>query len=304
MKKQTQHRIEYYAFRTIETGIQSLPDFLLKPLANFIAFMVFRVLKYRREVALDNLLHAFPEKFPPERERIAYRSYQHFALMILEFMKLASWDADELERRIKFERTPMVEKLLESAKGKGAIVVSGHFGNWEMAIAYLASRFFDGASVIQQRQKNELIDKHVANMRRRWGIEIIYSRGAVSNAQVSLNKNQFLGLLCDQDAGKRGAFVPFFGRLASTPVGAAVLHLRSKATLFFGYSIRIGKFQYEGFANPIEYQGDYEVNIENIEKITAAFTAQLESFVRKYPEQYLWMHRRWKTQYSPENAER
>ena len=295
MKKKIQHAIEYILFRAIELSIQSLPAFLLKPFADFIAFIVFKIIKYRREVALDNLRHAFPEKSTDEHFRIAYHSCRHFVLLILEFMKLASWNEAQLEKIITIERTPAVEEMLEGAKGQGAIVVSGHFGNWEMAIAYLASRFFEGATVIQQRQKNGLIDRHVADMRRRWGIKIIYSRGAVNNALTSLKKNQFLALLCDQDAGQRGAFVPFFGRMASTPVGAAVLHLRSKAPLFFGYSVRKGKFQYEGFVSPIEYRGNYQVNTENIEKITAAFTAQLEKFVRIYPEQYLWMHQRWKT---------
>jgi KDO2-lipid IV(A) lauroyltransferase len=294
--KKTQHRVEYIAFRIIEKAIQSLPGFILKPFADFIAFIAFKVAKYRREVALENLANAFPEKSPEDRFQIAYGSYRHFALVILEFMKLASWTPEQLEKMIDIERTQEIENMLAKTRGKGAIVVSGHFGNWEMVIAYLASRFFEGASVIQLRQKNALIDRHVSDMRRRWGIEIIYSRGAVNNALVSLKGDQFLGLLCDQDAGMRGAFVPFFGRMASTPVGAAVLHLRSKATLFFGFSVRVGKFKYKGYVTPIEHDSDYEVNTENIQKITAKFTAQLEKYVRQYPDQYLWMHRRWKTQ--------
>jgi KDO2-lipid IV(A) lauroyltransferase len=176
------------------------------------------------------------------------------------------------------------------------VLVSGHFGNWEMAIAYLASRFFEGASVIQLRQKNALVDQHVVDMRRRWGMEIIYSRGAVNNALSALKANQFLALLCDQDAGTHGVFVPFFGRMASTPVGAAILHLRSKATLFFGFSVRVGKFKYKVYVTPIKYHGDYQVTTENIQKITAQFSALLEQYVRQYPEQYLWLHQRWKTQ--------
>lgn len=296
MHKKTQHRVEYIAFRIIEKTIQSLPGFVLKLFADIIAFIGFKVIKYRREVALENLANAFPEKSPQDRFQIAYGSYRHFALVILEFMKLASWTPEQLEEMIDIERTKEVEDMLAETRGKGAVLVSGHFGNWEMAIAYLASRFFEGASIIQLRQKNTLIDQHVVKMRRRWGMEIIYSRGAVNNALSSLKANQFVGLLCDQDAGARGVFVPFFGRMASTPVGAAVLHLRSKATLFFGFSVRIGKFKYKGYVTPIEYNSDYEVNTENIQKITAKFTAQLEKYIRQYPEQYLWMHRRWKTQ--------
>jgi KDO2-lipid IV(A) lauroyltransferase len=296
MHKKTQHRVEYIAFRIIEKTIQSLPGFILNPFADFIAFITFKVAKYRRDVALENLANAFPEKSPQDRFQIAYGSYRHFALVILEFMKLASWTPEQLGKMIDIERTKEVEDMLAETRGKGAVVVSGHFGNWEMAIAYLASRFFEGASIIQLRQKNALVDQHVVKMRRRWGMEIIYSRGAVNNALSSLKANQFLGLLCDQDAGARGVFVPFFGRMASTPVGAAVLHLRSKATLFFGFSVRVGKFKYKGYVTPIEHDSDYEVNTENIQKITAKFTAQLEKYVRQYPDQYLWMHRRWKTQ--------
>ncbi len=300
MSKKIQHFLEYLVFRFFEKTIQLLPYPVLEALASGIAFLAFRVIRYRREVALDNLAHALPEKSPREHLAIAYHSYRHFALLILEFMKLSSWSPERLDRMVNLERTKEVETLLEQVKGRSAIMVSGHFGNWEVAIAYLASRFFEGASVIQQRQKNSRIDRHVADLRRRWGIEIIYSRGAVNNALGSLKENQFVGLLCDQDAGTRGVFVPFFGRMASTPVGAGVLHLRSRAPLFFGISIRAGRFQYKGVVEPIEYRGDYEVNTENIQKITAAFTAKLERYVRQYPEQYLWMHRRWKTQYVQE----
>lgn len=300
MSKAVQHRVEYFIFRAIETAIRTLPEFAILPFAHFMAFLAFRVIRYRRKVALENLANAFPEKSYRERLRIAFRSYRHFALLILEFMKQSSWTPERLEKMVDFKSTKVTEALQQSMKGKGAIMVSGHFGNWEVAIAYLASCFFEKASVIQQRQKNSLIDRHVAGLRRRWGIDIIYSRGAVNNALVSLGENRLVGLLCDQDAGTRGVFVPFLGRMASTPVGAGVLHLRSQAPLFFGLSIRTGKFEYKGLVEPIEYRGDYEVNTENIQKITAAFTAKLEQYVRQYPEQYLWMHRRWKTRAVPE----
>lgn len=295
MDKKIQHFLEYLVFRFFEKTIQWLPYPALEALASGVAFLAFRVIRYRRRVALDNLAHAFPEKSSRERFSIACRSYRHFALLVLEFMKLSSWNPEQLGRMVSLECTPEVETLLEQLTDRSAIMVSGHFGNWETAIAYLASVFFRGTSVIQQRQKNSRLDRHVANLRRRWGIEIIYSRGAVNNALESLKENRFVALLCDQDGGTRGVFVPFFGRMASTPVGAGVLHLRSRAPLLFGINVRTGRFQYKLILEPIEYHGDYEVNTENIQKITAAFTAKLERYVRQYPEQYLWMHRRWKT---------
>ncbi len=279
-----------------------LPKPALNSLAHSIALLVFHVIKYRRDVALDNLACAFPEKSDTERYAIAFNSYKHFALLIIEFMKMSSFTPEDLDKMVKIEKTPEVNTILKESKEKGTILVSGHFGNWEIAIALLATKYFESVSAIQARQRNYIVDKYIADKRRRWGIDLIYSRGAVTNALSAVGKNRLLGLLPDQDGGKRGVFVPFLGRMASTPVGAATLHLRSKSTLIFGCCLRTAPFQFKGYLVPLNIDSDLPLNRENAQIVTTRFTAELEKYIRQHPEQYLWMHRRWKTK-PPENVE-
>ena len=295
MTRRQKHRLEYLLFRAIEILIHFLPMAVLEILAQIVVFFGFNIIKYRRDVALENLRYAFPEKSPQEREAIAYRSFHHFALLIFEFIKLSGWNDKKLAAKVKFTFDPQAQAILDTLKKNGGILVSGHFGNWEMAIAMLASRYFEMPAVVQKRQQNRFIDEKTIAMRTRWGVRMIHSRGAIRKLRTALNEQRVVALLADQDAGESGAFVPFMNRAASTPAGPAMLLLRSRASLNFSAAIRTGRYQFSGVIVPIEYHGGYELTHENIAAVTAGFTRELEALVRKHPEQYLWMHRRWKT---------
>jgi KDO2-lipid IV(A) lauroyltransferase len=299
--KQTYKNIlEYYGFRLIEITVKILPLFAIQFVANFLAFITFKVIKLRRQVALENLSLAFPEKTKQQRFNIAYQSYIHFAQVLIEFMKFSSWSIEKIEKRVFIEKPELFDIIMQGNKDKGMIFVSGHLGNWEIPIIFLAAKNVAELTVIQQRQRNHLVDRHLSNIRGRRGMKILYTGDAISNALVDLKQKRLVAIVCDQDAGKRGVFVPFFGRMAATPVGASLLHLQSKARLVFACSVRTGQLRYKGIMIPIEYRGDYSINKENMAIITGKFTSILEDLVRQYPEQYLWGHRRWKTKFVPE----
>lgn len=290
--KNLRYRLEYFGYRLVEFFAAYIPEILLIPKANFFAFLAFRVLKIRRDVALENLRIAFPEKSEKERIGIAYGSYKHFALMILEFMRLIRWSPQRIQKMVEFESEEVMQQYLQ--QDKGIILDAAHFGNWEIGIAYL-SKFWLPATVIQQRQRNPFVDWRMATHRKRWGMEIVYSRGAVKNALSVLKQKRFLGLLGDQDGGRNGIFVPFFGRAASSTPGAALLRIRGKAPIVFAYSIRTGRFKFRVGLEPLPIEENFELTDENMKTITGAYTRILEKYVRKYPEQYFWLHRRWKT---------
>ena len=292
-----QNAIEYGAYRFFEGLISLMPDSWLPYLARGMGRLLFGVLRVRRDVALTNLAQAFPEKTEEEREKIAFNSYCHFAGLIFEFMKQSRRRPEQLEKMITIETPEAVEKYLSDERG--IILVAAHFGNWELGIARLATGW-KPASVVQKRQRNRKIDDRMARVRKQWNMEIIYSRGAVNRARQALRQNRIVGMLADQDAGRRGIFVPFLNRLASTPGGAAALHLRSGVPIVFAYTIQEGNFKYRLGIVPIAYNGECRPTRENVTRITAEFTKILESFVRKYPEQYFWMHRRWKSRPSQE----
>lgn len=287
-----QHRIEYQGFHLAEKLVDSLPDHSLPSVARFLAFLAYYIIRIRRRVSLENLKLAFPDKSVKWRNRIAYFSYLHFSLMILEFMKMQKWSQEHLEERVSRANIEKPIRLVKS--GRGAIIVSGHYGNWELAVNYYFVRGIRSA-VIQQRQKNDLVDRRMKEWRERWGLQIIYPRGAVQNCEKALKAGEMIALLGDQDAGKRGVFVPFFNRPASTHIGAAILHMKTGAPLFTGLSTRVDAFRFDIDMLPVKDRPKLEFSRENLQILTTDLMRLLEKSIRKHPEQYFWMHRRWKT---------
>jgi len=155
--------------------------------------------------------------------------------------------------------------------------------------------FGEKTAVIQQRQNNLLVNERMKKLREKWGMKIIYPRGAVRNCEQALSEGYNVGLLGDQDAGDRGVYVPFFGKMSSSHVGAAVLHLRTGAPMFFIACPRVDrqKIILECHRLP-DYAGE-EITEDKIKKIIACYFTYLENSIRQFPEQYFWMHRRWKS---------
>jgi len=287
-----QHRLEYFGFRFMEKLICSLPDESLASFARPFAFLLFHIIGIRKKVTLENLTIAFPDKSIAWRKKIAYFSYLHFMVMIIEFIKMQRWSLPKLYS--KFQLAEMEKFLPVLQRGKSAILVSGHFGNWEVAMGYLHYHKVKSTAV-QQNQQNDLINQRMKILHQQWGIEIVDTRGAVKNCEIALKKGRIAALLGDQDAGHRGVFVPFFSRPASTHIGAAVLHLRSGAPMFLSTCNRAVKQQFEFLFHRINELKDNSVTDENIRYLTSQLMNQLEKAIRKHPEQYFWMHRRWKS---------
>ncbi len=287
-----QHRLEGFGYHMVEKLVASLPDATLPAVARSFAFLIFTLLRIRRNVTQENLKRAFPHKTELWRKQIAYHSYLHFCLMILEFMKMNHWSVSQLKRRLQKTK---IENLLNAlANQHSAIIVSGHFGNWEIGIGYL-DQIGIASTVIQQRQKNPIINHKMKVLREKWGTEIVYTRGAVQNCEKAIHKGRLVALLGDQDAGDRGVFVPFFGRLSSTHIGAAVLQINTGVRIFLGVCVRLTATRFE--LKMIEIPGQHQAQLSDtsIERLTGNIMRALEKEIRKRPSQYFWMHRRWKT---------
>jgi KDO2-lipid IV(A) lauroyltransferase len=292
-KNSTKHRLEYLGYATVEKFVLSLPDRHMVGVARFFAFLMFFILRIRRKDSIENLKHAFAHKDDRWFKTTAYFSYLHFAMLILEFMKMARMSPENL--RCKFRNVDLADLVEELKREKGAVLISGHFGNWELAMGYLYLQGIHSA-VIQRKQRNILVDDKMKQLREQWGMEIIYPEGAVDASIMALKNGKVIGLLGDQDGGKKGIFVSFFGREASTNVGAAVIHLKTGTPLFLGICTRVTACCFDFKVNKMQNFPEKVVNSANIEKVTAAFTYYLERAVRKNPHQYFWMHRRWKSQ--------
>ena len=187
----------------------------------------------------------------------------------------------------------IVEERL--ARGKGLILVSGHLGNWELGGAYLAARGVPMQAVARYME-NPLFDRYLTRTRERIGMRIVHDDEAVRRVPRSLREGNAVAFLVDQGAvGLASIWVPFFGRLAKTPRGPAVFALRLDAPVVFGAAIRQPSGRFRLTFEPIDSSSTGNLDAD-VERIVTDYTATLERWVRRAPEQYFWHHRRWKHQ--------
>ena len=188
------------------------------------------------------------------------------------------------------------EELAEAfAEGRGVVMVTGHFSNWELAGAVMTAHGYpvDG---VMQKLKNPWLNRYITTSRERLGIRLVDRGGAWNSLLEYLREGRIVAFVADQDAGRSGVFVPFFGRPASTHRAPALLALRGGAPLIVGGIRRVGPRRYVSWAKRLEPGGaGGETPAERVESLTRRWVAELERQIRLSPEQYFWHHRRWKT---------
>lgn len=285
-------RLRARALALLILGIQALPWSALPPLARLLGLVWARVLPVRRSLMESNLRLAFPDSTPAWRSRVIRDCCSHFVLTGLEMFWLPRMDRDWVRAHVRVNDPGLPARLRE--RGKGIICVGGHYGNWEVIGAALAQEQ-QPLSYIVKRVADPLLDRLLNDSRRSVGAEIIYTREAGRQVLKHLGRNRLVAFLSDQDARSRGVFVDFLGRPASTPQGAAVYALRLGAPLMFMHDEREpdGHHRVELFEVPLE--PDWTLCDEHIRLLTQRYSDLLAERIRCRPEQWFWMHRRWKT---------
>jgi KDO2-lipid IV(A) lauroyltransferase len=257
----------------------------------------------RREM-LASLEIAFPERSAAEREAIARASFLHLARLAAEVATLPRW-RDRLPSYVGF--APGVEERLREihARGKGVVYVTGHVGNWELMAQRVAG--FIPSATIARAGNDPKLTALIGEARASGKIETLWREDpATARAMIRCFKQgKLLGILIDQDTNVQGVFVPFFGRPAWTPRGAADLALRFRAPVVVGWCRRRGPDPGDGHeVEVVEVPADPDAADREAEvvRLTAACSARLEEAIRRNPAEWVWMHARWKTRPSPERA--
>ena len=295
--KRLQHRIEYFALILVIQLVRILPWRWLYRSGGGLGWLTFAVVRIRRTVTLENLKRAFPDWDDRKRRRVALQTYKQMGRTALEFIKLGTASRESIVARCDLIGKALLEQSL--ACGKGALLLTGHFGNWEMygsLLAYLGYPF----SCIAREQKNPLTDRVINQIRSRSGATVIPLGTAIRGVLRNLRNNLFVAIVADQDAGRDGVFVDFFGRPSSTSPGPAALALKTGASLIFGYAVREpdGRLRCTLEPFPIPDAGLSQADLEK--QILQTYSARLEALVRQYPDHWFWMHKRWKTK-PPDN---
>lgn len=289
----TRHRVEYAAFRALRGVLRLLPAPLALGLGEALGWFAGVVVRIRRRVVDDNLALAFPDRDPSWRNRVARASYRHLGREAASQFRVGKgareWalEATEVEG-IEFLQVPVAE-------GRGAVMVTGHLGSWEMGGAGLAVRGLP-MEPVAQAQANPLFDADLTATREAMGLTLIRRGDASREVIRSLRRGRVPGLVADQNARKAPLFVDFFGVPAATHRGPALFALRTGAPLVVGACLRTSRHpqRYRIVLEEVSVptSGDLE---DDVQRLTEAWVAALERWVRIAPEQYFWQHKRWKT---------
>lgn len=291
------HRAEYALFRILSAVLLAVPEGIALRAGAALGWVAGSVLRIRRDVVDANLRLAFPERSSAWRRRVARASYAHLGREAATMFRMSGIDPGAIVARTDVEG---IEELREAlAGGRGAVLLTGHLGSWEMGGAAMAARGIPVMGVAKP-MANRSFDADLTAARERLGLEIVDTGAAPKRALRALSEGKVVGLVADQNAGRQGLFVPFFGCLASTHRGPALFSVRAGAPLFIGSCIALPgskrRYRIRMERVPAPDTGDAE---RDVLLLTEAHTAVLERAVREAPEQYFWQHKRWKTRPEP-----
>jgi KDO2-lipid IV(A) lauroyltransferase len=275
---------------------QCVPLSIRKLFFKFLLALFYHASAKHRLIALHNLRCAFPEENMEELIRIAKGVYRNLAITAAEFFSMPSITRENLHEWVEMEGQEHFEAGI--AQGKGLLTIIAHFGNWELmpVTVPMFLKFPKPSYIVYRPLDSPVLDNMVEHVRTINGNEMIAKGGSGKRIMELLKENHSIAILSDQNvAAREGVFVDFFGRPACTGVGLAVLALRSGAPVLPMFMARQKSGKYKFILKPlveISQTGDYQRDLlEN----TQRFTKIVEDVVREYPDQWFWIHQRWKT---------
>ncbi len=299
MSKQRSARADYLVYLVVRFFvclIQALSLNAGRVFARGLAWLAYRIDRRHRHVALENLRHAFGDRYTDaERDELVRAVYLHFCTLLVEIILLprklhtANW-----RRYLELEGGDQIVDCLLS--GRPLMIVTGHFGNWELA-GYALGLFGFATHAVARPLDNPYLNDYLGRFREATGQTILAKKGGFDHMRALLAGGGVIATLADQDAGERGLFVDFFGRPASTHKGIALVALEYQVPLLVIGVAKVAEPLYYRVAvgdliRPEEYAGQPDA----VRAITQRFTTALERLISKTPEQYFWLHNRWKHQ--------
>jgi len=302
----------YLVVRFVVALVQMVPPRIAYAVADFLAWLVYKLVRSRREVALENVRAAFPElaNDPADADRLVRKMYRHFLRATVELMLLprklhiSNWRKHLVLAHGSLTLPPLLGD-------RSVLVVTAHFGNWEMA-GFALGLFGFRTYAIARVLDNPYLERYALKFRQGTGQTIIAKNDDFARLTEVMKHGGKVATLADQDAGSRGVFVNFFGRPASTHKAIALMAVQFDALIVVMGVPRVSRedypqrpdFEPDSPLAPLFYAvkcadvidpREYAADPNAVKAITARYSAGLERLIREHPEQYFWLHRRWKS---------
>lgn len=283
--------LEYGVVAAVAGAVRLLPMPAARVCGAALGRAAYRVDRFHRRVALENMAHAFPTKSDRERRALTRAMFAHFGSLLLELIKFGSLSPQEMLARVDSEGVERVRLAYE--RGRGVLFFTGHFGYWEMhAIVHaLTSR---PVAMLARPLDNPRLHLLLERIRTRTGNSVIYRQGAVRKVLRELTANRGIAILIDQHLHTPDAvYVDFFSRPAATTSALAALAMRTGAPVIPVFALPLPRGRYRLVYEP-PVEPPREDSPDAVREFTQRCTDVLEMYVRRHPHLWLWMHRRWR----------
>lgn len=299
-KKKKKHNpvkdwLVYIALRILVTFLYLFDVETNLKTACFLGRLLWKYYHRGRNRALENLRASFPEKDEKWVWETGQRSFEHIVMLAVDVLFTPQLvKRDNWRNYSQYKNVERTKWLMQ--EGRGLLIVGAHYGNFEI-VGYLMGLFGFNVYSIARPLDNKFVNNYLYGVRQRMGQKIIDKKGAAKLMGKAAETGATLCFIADQDAGKKGIFVDFFGRKASTYKSIGLIAATNNIPIVVGYSRRIGnRFFFELGVERIIFPEEWADKEDPLEWITAEYTKAIENFIREDPTQYWWLHRRWKHQ--------
>lgn len=287
-----------YALTSIFTWlIRIMPYRLALWKGSFLGLLVYYLWPGRRKLARQNLTEVFKDKQSAEVTALTKEVFRNIGRTLVEFVYSQNWDKEQLLKHIEIEGREYLDQAL--AKGKGVILLGAHFGNWEMLGQAVSASGYK-VNVIARPLDNPLLDKIVNGIRSKFGTSIIANSDSIKDVIRILRKNELIGILIDQNLYENATFVEYFGKLAATTPIIPLLGQKTEAPVIPIHIIRLPQGKHRLVIEKELIMREAAARQEFIRINTTLCNQVIEKWVRQNPDQWFWVHNRWKTQ--PKNG--
>ncbi len=284
----------YVAVRVLMVFLRLVGPRTSLRIACFLGRLLWKYYHRGRQRALENLRASFPEESEEWVQQTGRRSFEQLVMLAVDVLIMPQVvHRHNWRQYARFQHAEYPKWMLK--EGKGLILVTAHYGNFEL-IGYMAGLFGFDVYGVARPLDNKYLNRFLYQVRQRHGLKLIDKKGAAELMPQIMEQGSALGFIADQDAGRKGIFVDFFGRKASTYKSIGLLAMAYNRPIVVGCTRRVGnEFFFDYVLTRIIFPQEWADKEDPLTWISAAYTQAIEDFIREDPTQYWWVHRRWKT---------